>query len=175
MGQKVTTFKAYSAQPIQYRFFCEHCSRNSGWRSYTIHHEECLELGGWNARLSPEQEKELNAKALAELQKKIGNAMGDCQTQRYPFSDICPFCGKHQSWGNKTLCQYIFSVPVCVGTLLTAILWMTSLLDNAFAWWIILSSTAASLIGTLIYVIRRKAQTSGTAKNIPEIDWRGKQ
>lgn len=172
MGQKETTFKASAVYPIRYRFTCEHCGYSEGWRSYVFTNEEQLTAGGWNARLTPEEEKELNRKAAEGLQNKVSDAMTACQFQRYPFNDSCPRCKKHQSWKNRALYQYILFVPICVCTLLTAMLWMTSLLDNGFAIWLIIIVTAASLIGTLIYVFLRKIQTGNvTRKLLPEIDW----
>lgn len=172
MGQKATTFKATSIYPIKYRFTCEHCGYSGEWRSHTFSYEEQLTINGWNAHLTPGQEKELNAKAAAGLRQKVDDAIRACQSQKYPFSDICPRCKKHQSWGNHTLYQYIVVVPVCVAVLLVGLFWMTSLLEKDFGWWVILAVTGASLLGTIVYVLWRKAQTGGVAnKQLPEIDW----
>lgn len=171
MGQKVTTFKASAVYPIRYRFTCEHCGYSGGWRPYTFTNEEQMTAGGWNARLTPEEENELNKKVSEGLQRKVSDAMNACRRQQYPFDDVCPRCKKHQSWKNRFLYQYILIVPVCVCALLTAILWMASLLDKDFAIWLILIATAASLIGTIIYVFLRKRQTAHVKKLLPEIDW----
>ncbi len=172
MGQKVTTFKASAVYPIRYRFTCEHCGYSGGWRPYTFTNEEQMTAGGWNARLTPEEENELNKKVSEGLQRKVSDAMNACRRQRYPFDDVCPRCKKHQSWGNHTLYQYIVVVPVCVAVLLVGLFWMTSLLEKDFGWWVILAVTGASLLGTIVYVLWRKAQTGGVAnKRLPEIDW----
>lgn len=172
MGRKATTFKAAAVYPIKYRFTCEHCGYSGEWQVHTFTHEEQLTIDSWNAHLTPEQEKALNTKAAEGLQQKVDAAIRDCHVRRYPFSDVCPLCKKHQSWGNRKMYQYMVTVPVCVATLLTGILWMTSLLERAFGWWIVLAVTAASFLGTIVYALWRKAQTGGVAnKQLPEIDW----
>jgi len=172
MGRKATTFKAAAVYPIKYRFTCEHCGYSGEWRLHTLTHEEQLTIESWNAHLTPEQEKTLNAKVVKSLQQKVDEAIRDCHVRRYPFNDVCPRCKKHQSWGDRKMYQYIVTVPICVAVLLTGMFWMTSLLESAFGWWIVLYVTAASFFGTIVYVLWRKAQTGGVAnKQLPEIDW----
>ncbi len=130
-----------------------------------------MTAGGWNARLTPEEESELNKKVSEGLQRKVSDAMTACQNHRYPFDDVCPRCKKHQSWKNRFLYEYILIVPVCVCAPLTAILWMFSLLDKGFAIWMMLIITATSLIGTIIFVFLRIRQTANVNKLLPEIDW----
>lgn len=171
MGQKVTTFKASAVYPIRYRFTCEHCGYSDGWQTFIFTTEEQITAGGWNAHLTPEEESDLNKKVSEGLQRKVSDAMNDCQRQRYPFNDTCPRCKMHQSWKNRFLYEYVLIVPICVCALLTAILWMFSLLDKGFAIWMILIATAASLIGTIIFILLRKRQTANVKRLLPEIDW----
>ncbi len=172
MGQKATTFKVKAIRTIKYRFTCEHCMRPSGWMSFTFQSEEQAVADGWNARLSAQEEKTLNDKATLDVEEKLSYAMRAAQKRKYPFSDLCPYCSKHQSWGNNALYGYLLSVPVCVCVLTAAFLWMFSLLDNDFALWAIIIATAGSLVATLAYVVFRTKQTAKTAKrHLPEIDW----
>lgn len=171
MGQRVTTFKASAVYPMRYRFTCEHCGYSDGWQTFIFTNEEQITAGGWNAHLTPEEESELNEKVSKGLQRKVSDAMTACQHGRYPFNDTCPRCKMHQSWKNRFLYEYVLIVPICVCALLTAILWMFSLLDKGFAIWMILIATAASLIGTLIFILLRKRQTAHVKRLLPEIDW----
>ncbi len=43
-----------------------------------------MTAGGWNARLTPEEESELNKKVSEGLQRKVSDAMTACQNHRYP-------------------------------------------------------------------------------------------
>ncbi len=175
MGQKATTIKMKATQNINYRFVCEHCKNLSRWQYFIVTNEEEAQAGGWYAHLTPEEETQLKNKVQKGLREKVDSVMTACGKHKYPFNDFCPTCGKHQSWGDNTLYQKLLEVPLCVGVLTAAVLWMTSLLETSFSLWVILGSTGVTLIATLAYVIWRKVQISDiTKKFFPEIDWSGK-
>jgi len=127
-----------------------------------------------DACLTPDEERQLKDKAEKGLQEEVNGVMAACRAHKYPFSDICPTCGKHQSWGVDKFFQKLIEVPVSVCILVTALLWMTSLLETGFSLWIIQGSTGVSLICLIIYVIWQNTNFRYHKKYSPEIDLSGK-
>ncbi|MEA5026695.1 MAG: hypothetical protein VB012_03440 [Erysipelotrichaceae bacterium] len=172
MGQKVTDFKAVANYSISYRFICEQCGYASQWKEYQFQHEEVMNLSGWNAKLSPEMNQQLNQKAQAGLQAKIENAKRAAEQHRYPFSDVCPRCHKHQSWGCKSLYAMIIIVPFFTALTSIVIFWLLSMLESTVALKVTGGATLLALLAAAVYVSWRKIQTNQcSVKHLPEINW----
>jgi hypothetical protein len=169
---------------ISYRFVCEHCRKDSGFKTYK---ETGPQAGGTpveegkNVTMRDVETLRWDAKNL--LEKKINKYRVSVEKGEYPeiFDGTCPHCKKSQSWDGtgsiKNLYLYPFwglSFALLVFFIMLIVSWFSNWRIDIFRPTLIASAVGAlfGLVLGLICVIKVKWDTKNvTQKNKPQIFW----
>ena len=93
------TFEFSSKQPFAYRFTCEHCGQDSGWKLAAEQSTASMNVSG-NRNISSQESAVLQQQAQSGLQQAVAARKLKMARGNYgaDVSGKCASCGKHQSW-----------------------------------------------------------------------------
>jgi hypothetical protein len=99
-----------SVRTVSYRFVCEYCGKDSGELTKVLKGESQLNAtnvkiekntSSVGAHVSADSIAMHHEYASSDAAIKELRLYEDVKRGYYPFSDKCPHCRKHQSWGNR--------------------------------------------------------------------------
>ena len=181
MGSYYKHTRTESAK-VPYSFRCEQCMKDSGTRQATIVGNEAVH-NSMSRKISQKEEANMQKEAFQKLKNALQEAYENAEGKHIyakEFNDICPHCGKPQSWAVSGVKSGMFSTPiVCVilGIILGAGCYFFSGVENNLmialaAAGICVVIGAGILVLNMIKLGNKKKQTAGVVqKNEPVIVW----
>jgi hypothetical protein len=119
MGSYYKHTRTESAK-VPYSFRCEQCMKDSGTRQATIVGNEAVH-NSMSRKISQKEEAKMQEEAFQKLKNALQEAYENAEGKHIyakEFNDICPHCGKPQSWAVANLKDKLFEnsiVSVIVG------------------------------------------------------------
>ena len=119
MGSYYKHTRTESAK-VPYSFRCEQCMKDSGTRQATIVGNEAVH-NSMSRKISQKEEANMQKEAFQKLKNALQEAYENAEGKHIyakEFNDICPHCGKPQSWAVANLKNKLFEnsiVSVIVG------------------------------------------------------------
>ena len=170
---------------VPYSFRCEQCMKDSGQLVATISGIEA-EINSNYKELEYNKQQILNEQAHKNLVQKIHTIHSDA-TQKHIFSkeftDTCPHCQKPQSWAVSGMQKNMFETPVIlliVGVIISVITYIYTVYEET-GWGImptcaVMGVAAVAALLSLLFNMakisaKKKATSSVTQKNLPDIEW----
>lgn len=170
------TFEFSSKQPFAYRFTCEHCGQDSGWKLAAEQSNASLNVSG-NRNISSQESAMLQQQAQSGLKQAVAARKFKMARGNYgaDVSGKCESCGKHQSWeiGAAKWKPFITALQGLIGGFLLMI--FASLFGkdaaNTAAILIPIGLGAGLLIGLAIFIKIKIDSMQTKTRNTPEILW----
>ena len=170
---------------VPYSFRCEHGMKDSGQQIADITGPEATHNSNFKVLTLQETEK-LEKQAHKNLVQKIHTIHSDA-TQKHIFSkeftDTCPHCQKPQSWAVSGMQKNMFETPVIlliVGVIISVITYIYTVYEET-GWGImptcaVMGVAAVAALLSLLFNMakisaKKKATSSVTQKNLPDIEW----
>ena len=188
MGSYYKHTRTESAK-VPYSFRCEQCMKDSGTRQATIVGNEAVH-NSMSRKISQKEEANMQKKAFQKLKNALQEAYENAEGKHIyakEFNDICPHCGKPQSWAVANLKNKLFEnsiVSVIVGLIFAVgsyfyIKSEPGRFEESWQLGVPIGIMAvAVLIAILLFAInmvkmssKNKKTANVMQKNLPDIQW----
>lgn len=166
---------------VPYSFQCEQCMKDSGPMMATIVAQ--AEINSNFKDLDNKKRQKLDELAQKNLVSEVKSVHRNATEKHiYPkaFKDICPYCGKPQTWALGDMKDNLFSTPivcVIVSLIFAAGCYFFSGVEENLIIAIVVAAIgfAAGVVSLLVNIMKmqnKKKQTAGASKkNLPVIEW----
>lgn len=174
---------------VPYSFRCEQCMKDSGTLQATITGSEAVH-NTMSRSLSAKEDGKLQEEAFQKLKNKLQETYENAEKKHIygpEFRDICPHCGKPQSWAVANLKNKLFEnsiVSIIVGLIFSvgSYFYIKSEPGQFNESWQlgvpigIMVVAAVIAVGFLVFnIVKMNSKTKKTAnvmqKNLPDIEW----
>ena len=174
---------------VPYSFRCEQCMKDSGTRQATIVGNEAVH-NSMSRKISQKEEANMQKEAFQKLKNALQEAYENAEGKHIyakEFNDICPHCGKPQSWAVANLKNKLFEnsiVSVIVGLIFAVgsyfyIKSEPGRFEESWQLGVPIGIMAvAVLIAILLFAInmvkmssKNKKTANVMQKNLPDIQW----
>lgn len=174
---------------VPYSFRCEQCMKDSGTLQATIVGMEATH-NSMSRSLSAKEEAKLQEEAFQKLKNTLQEAYENAEGKHIyvkGFNDICPHCGKPQSWAVANLKNKLFEnsiVSIIVGLIFAVgsyfyIKSEGNRFEESWLYGVPIGIMAVAVLiaaGFLVFnIIKMNSKMKKTAsvmqKNLPDIDW----
>lgn len=188
MGSYYKHTRTESAK-VPYSFRCEQCMKDSGTLQATITGSEAVH-NTMTKSLSAKEDGKLQEEAFQKLKNKLQETYENAEKKHIygaEFKDICPHCGKPQSWAVANLKNKLFEnsiVSIIVGLIFSvgSYFYIKSEPGRFNESWQlgvpigIMVVAAVIALGFLAFnIAKMNSKTKKTAnvmqKNLPDIEW----
>jgi hypothetical protein len=188
MGSYYKHTRTESAK-VPYSFRCEQCMKDSGTRQATIVGNEAIH-NSMSRSISQKEEAKMQEEAFQKLKNALQEAYENAEGKHIyakEFNDICPHCGKPQSWAVANLKDKLFEnsiVSVIVGLIFAVgsyfyIKSEPGRFEESWQLGVPIGIMAvAVLIAILLFAInmvkmssKNKKTANVMQKNLPDIQW----
>jgi hypothetical protein len=188
MGSYYKHTRTESAK-VPYSFRCEQCMKDSGTRQATIVGNEAVH-NSMSRKISQKEEANMQKEAFQKLKNALQEAYENAEGKHIyakEFNDICPHCGKPQSWAVANLKNKLFEnsiVSVIVGLIFAVgsyfyIKSEPGRFEESWQLGVPIGIMAvAVLIAILLFAInmvkmssKNKKTANVMQKNLPDIQW----
>lgn len=188
MGSYYKHTRTESAK-VPYSFRCEQCMKDSGIRQATIVGNEAIH-NSMSRKISEKEEAKMQEEAFQKLKNALQEAYENAEGKHIyakEFNDICPHCGKPQSWAVANLKNKLFEnsiVSIIVGLIFAVgsffyIKSEGSRFEESWLYGVPIGIMAvAVIIAILLFAVnmvkmssKNKKTANVMQKNVPDIQW----
>lgn len=181
--------KRTESAKVPYSFRCEQCTKESGALQATIVGTEATH-NSISRSLSQKEETKLGEQAFQNLKNTLQEAYENAEGKHIynaAFKDICPHCGKPQSWAVANLKNKLFEnsiISVLVGLIFSVGCYFyiknePGRFDPSWQMGAPMAIMGIAVVITLGFLVFNAAKMSSKQKmtadvmqkNLPDIDW----
>lgn len=188
MGSYYKHTRTESAK-VPYSFRCEQCMKDSGTLQATIVGGEAVH-NSMSRSISEKEEDKMQEQAFKNLKSSLQEAYEKAEGKHIyikEFKDICPHCGKPQSWAVSNLKNKLFEnsiISIIVGLIFAvgSYFYIKNEPGRFQESWqmgvpivIMAVAVAAAVLLFAVNMVKMTSKNKKTAnvmqKNLPDIDW----